>query len=557
MDESAPKKIEKAASEQLGIQRWDRPQIFRDTADAAADADLPYWLVLLLSGAIATLGLATDSAAVVIGAMLVAPLLSPVVGLGLALATGDGRLAFESAVVVLASTIGVIALAALLTALLPFQTITGEIAARTRPTTLDLAIAVFSGLAGALVTVARGHRLSAAIPGVAISVALIPPLGVAGFGVGLGWEGALIRGSLLLYGANLGGIVLSAMFVFMLIGMHRPDVLRAADQWHLDGERTGLAAWTDQWPWVQSLGNMHSPWARVGLVLAFVVAVAVPLSATLQQIARESRVRAAVDRTAEALFEIQGRASILNQRSELGEEGTRVYLRVGTAEWFGQRAREEFERRASAAAAEPVRLVLEQLPVSRGDVDALAELFPRTSSPPTAVTSPVIPPQMPELLQEIRARLEDAAAALTPPAGVDLVGTELSVGAAGGTAARVGYTAPAPLPAAAEEILARQLARALDVPGTEVRLDYVSPAPRYAGDTVPAPAALADVPDLLRRNERLVAEVRAGAEVDSARVDSVVVVLRALGVPLERVARERGGAGLRVRVRPAAVAAPG
>jgi uncharacterized membrane protein len=70
--------------------------IFRETADAAVENDLPYWLVLVRSGAIATLGLALDSSAVVIGAMLVAPLLAPIVGLSLALAVGDARLALQS-----------------------------------------------------------------------------------------------------------------------------------------------------------------------------------------------------------------------------------------------------------------------------------------------------------------------------------------------------------------------------------------------------------------------------------------------------------------------------
>ena len=533
--------VEEAAGEKLGIRGWDRPAIFRDAADAATDADLPYWAVLLLSGAIATLGLATDSAAVVIGAMLVAPLLAPVVGLGLALATGDGRLAVEAAIVVLASTLGVIALAALLTVLLPFHDVTLQISTRARPTTLDLGIAVFSGLAGAVVTVARGHRLSAALPGVAISVALIPPLAVAGFGIGAG-EGELIRGSLLLYGANLAGIVLSAMLVFVLIGMHRPNVLEAANHWHTEGKRTGLAAWTDRIPWVRSLGLMKSLWARLGLVLAFVVAVAIPLSATLEEIERERRVRGAVDAVAESVFEVEGHSSIASQRVELGEGGTQVYLRVATTEWFGERAREEFERRASTRAGEPVRVALEQLPVSRGDAEALAALFPgRPSSASTP--PPAAPVPLPELLASLRDRLGEAVRALTLPGGVAVVGAELSVGIRGGVAVRVGYAAPEPLPPQAEEILARQVAGALD--GVEeARLEHVSTAPLYAADAVPSPTDLQAVPGLLRRHAGLRAEVTG----DSARVDSAVAVLRGLGVPPERLARARGERGVVVRV---------
>ena len=75
----------------------DRADVFTEAAGAATDAGIAYWVVLLLAGAIAALGLALNSSAVVIGAMLIAPLLSPVVGLGLSLAIGDGRLAVETA----------------------------------------------------------------------------------------------------------------------------------------------------------------------------------------------------------------------------------------------------------------------------------------------------------------------------------------------------------------------------------------------------------------------------------------------------------------------------
>ncbi|HEV2146447.1 MAG TPA: DUF389 domain-containing protein, partial [Longimicrobiaceae bacterium] len=469
--ETLAEAVEDAAGEKLGLREWDRPAIFRQTADAATDADLPYWSVLLLSGAIATLGLATDSSAVVIGAMLVAPLLAPVVGLALSLAAGDGRLAFETAAVVLASTLAVMGIGALLTALLPFHTITLEISARTRPTTLDLGIAVFSGLAGAVVTVARGHRLSAAIPGVAISVALIPPLAVAGFGIGAGLNWTLIRGSLLLYGANLAGIVLSGMVVFMLVGMHRPAVLEAAERWHGEGRMTGLAAWTNRFGWVRGLGVMHSTWTRMALVLGFVVAVSIPLSATLEEIARERRVRDAVEDAAEAVFEVDRRSSVLDRRMDIDGGLTRVFLRVGTTDWFGEDARQEFERRASAAAAEPVHLVLEQLPLSVGDAADLARLFPELGSRPDPRAVPAAPAlvPLPELLSRARERLQGALEELPLPAGVRVAGSELAVAADGGTVVRVGYASPRPLPPEAEQILARQVARALGLPGAVVR----------------------------------------------------------------------------------------
>src|SRR5690606_30647119 len=115
-----------------GVDPWDRPAIYREAAGAGVDNGAPVWAVLILSGAIATLGLALNSSAVVIGAMLVAPLLSPVMGLALALAAGDGRLAIQTGAIVIGSTAAVVATGAFLTAVLPFQTITLEIAARAR-----------------------------------------------------------------------------------------------------------------------------------------------------------------------------------------------------------------------------------------------------------------------------------------------------------------------------------------------------------------------------------------------------------------------------------------
>lgn len=87
--------VEKAAGEQLDVRDFDRKAIYRDTADAASNDTLAFWLVLGLSAAIATIGLAQNNSAVVIGAMLVAPLLSPLMGLALSMAVGDIRLAFR------------------------------------------------------------------------------------------------------------------------------------------------------------------------------------------------------------------------------------------------------------------------------------------------------------------------------------------------------------------------------------------------------------------------------------------------------------------------------
>ena len=456
------------ASEHLGVRRRERPLIFREVAGAAVDADLAYWSVLLLSGAIATLGVAINSAAVVIGAMLIAPLLAPVLGLALALAVGDTRLMLQSGAVVLLSTLAVLGFAALITAVLPFHTDTPEILARVRPTTLDLGIAVFSGLAGAVVTVARERRLSGAIPGVAVSVALIPPLAVAGFGLGTGRWSELVRGSLLLYGANLAGIVLSAMLVFLGVGMSRRRVRETAVAWHREQHATGLADRVVRPRWTRSLGTAASPLPRLAAVAAVALLLAVPLTTSLRGIAREVRVKRAVT-DAEALFARSGRAAVLGDQVLMGDGRTQVYLRIATDEWFGSEARKRFERRASASAHEPVHLTLEQIPASAGDVQQLATLLPAQEPHPPAPPPPPDPARSANLVHSLDERVSLALGTLELPAGVRLLHTRVALGG-DSTTLEVAYAAPEPLPAEHAALLAQQLESAL---GGGVRARFV------------------------------------------------------------------------------------
>ncbi len=460
--------LEEATASAVGLERFDRAALFRETAEAATDTDAPFWAVLLLSGAIATLGLALNQTAVVIGAMLVAPLLGPLLGLALALAVGDGRLAVQTAVTIGLGAVGVIVLAAGLTLVLPFHTVTAEIAARTQPTLLDLAIAVASGLAGAVVMLSREKRLSASIPGVAIAVALIPPLSVAGFGIGIGgWE--LVRGSLLLFGANLAGIVLAAMVAFLAVGMHRRDVVEAARAWHKTGASTGLAARIESAHVTRRLRVFESTGLRLALVLAFVAAVAAPLSTSLAQIVRESRVTQAVNDAADGLTG-EGRAFVLGQDLTLGEGRATVRLRLATTEWLTPEARARFESQATAAAGEPVALVLEQVPASAGDLDALAAAFPR-GTPDDAPASAPVQPQAPP---SASARLDGVLGSLIVPDSVAVVGGALGQGGA----ITVTYLAPRRLAPDAEAILARQAARGVGADPNRARAEAVLSRPQ-------------------------------------------------------------------------------
>ena len=528
-------RLEEAARRKLGLRRYDCPALFRETADAATDTDLPFWSVLLLSGAIATLGLGLNQTAVVIGAMLVAPLLGPLLGLSLALAVGDGRLAVQTGLTIVTGAVGVIALAAALTFLLPFQDVTAEIAARTRPTTLDLGIAVFSGLAGAVVTVSRETRLSASIPGVAIAVALIPPLGVAGFAIGT-QRWALLEGPLLLFGANLGGIVLSGMAAFLLVGMHRDDVLEAARRWHRDADLPGLAGRIDRSRSLASLRVFESPWARVGLVLVFIAAVAVPLTTSLGQVLRETRVERAVN-AAVATLEADGTASVLARDVALGAGRSTVRFRVATTDGVGSDRVEDVERTLSAAAGEPVTVVVDQFTGSGDDLEALAaEFAAEAAAPPVAVAEPAPPA---EVLDRFRRQVDAALAALVLPDGVRPVGAEVFVGA-GVPRVVVAYAARAALPPEAEAIVARQAADALGLDRRAVGVDAIVVGPR----AVPADSAgVRELAGLVARYPAL----RLTITDDSLAADGLRRRIVEAGAPADRV-QGRAGAPARTQI---------
>ena len=181
-----------------------------------ADGGVDFIVMMLLAATLASLGLLQGSTAVVIGAMLVAPLMGPLVGAGLALAQGNLKL-FRSALWVSGSGI-LIGLAASLFfgALNPGFEPSMEIEARGNPDVLDLVIAFASGMVAAY---AMGRpNVSGTLAGVAIAAALLPPLAVVG--IGLTNSQPLIAGyAAILFATNLVAIILGATLIFRLLGM--------------------------------------------------------------------------------------------------------------------------------------------------------------------------------------------------------------------------------------------------------------------------------------------------------------------------------------------------
>jgi uncharacterized hydrophobic protein (TIGR00271 family) len=183
--------------------------------------DFSYYLLVILSSIIATMGLLVNSPAIIIGAMLVAPLMSPIIGIGLASITGDGRLLRDGVVGLFLGAVLAVIISVLITLgnlQLPFtifEEIPSEVLTRTRPGPIDLAVALAGGSAAAFALAMP--NISAALPGVAIATALMPPVCAVGIGLAMN-RLDVAGGTFLLFITNAITIAFAATAVFFLLG---------------------------------------------------------------------------------------------------------------------------------------------------------------------------------------------------------------------------------------------------------------------------------------------------------------------------------------------------
>lgn len=238
-------------------------------ASVARDArlDRKFILLITLAAAIATLGLLQNSTAVVIGAMLVSPLLGPIMGVGFGLATLEPSLIKRALITLAAGMAAAIGIAMLLVWLSPITDVTAELSARTQPTLLDLGVAVVGGIAGVYAIL---RKLSGVMVGVAIATALVPPLSTVGFGlVTARFDMAL--GAALLFLTNTLAIAFAATVVARL-------------------NRFG-----------PSLTPQHTAMQVAGIVLTLGI-LSIPLALSLNHIAREVAARSVVQTQLDGLI---------------------------------------------------------------------------------------------------------------------------------------------------------------------------------------------------------------------------------------------------------------
>ncbi|MFK3891465.1 DUF389 domain-containing protein [Sphingomonas sp. NPDC079357] len=207
----------------------------------------------MMSAGIAVLGLLLSSPAVVIGAMLISPLMSPILGFGFSLALFDFAELRRSLKALAIGAVAAIAFTALIVLVSPLQAPTAEIVARTRPNLFDLAVALFAALAGTFAII-RGRGET--IVGVAIATALMPPLAVVGYGIATR-NIPVGAGAFALFVTNFITIALSATAMARFYGF---------------GHRL----------------SRRQTWAQTSVLILVFVAMAVPLGISLNRIGREA-----------------------------------------------------------------------------------------------------------------------------------------------------------------------------------------------------------------------------------------------------------------------------
>ena len=205
-----------------------------DRLQVGARWNIDFMMMMCLSTAIASLGLIQNSTAVVIGAMVVAPLMTPLIGAGLALVQGN-TIFFRDSIKAMGFGIGAALLISLfLGFVVPMEQLTPELLARGAPTIIDLGVAFLSGAAAAY-AVARPSLLGA-LAGVAIAAALVPPLATVGISLAEGvWE--ISEGAAILFATNLVAIILGAAFIYRRLGIQGSRLGRGLPLW---GRRTVL-----------------------------------------------------------------------------------------------------------------------------------------------------------------------------------------------------------------------------------------------------------------------------------------------------------------------------
>ena len=413
-----------------------RQELYSTILDSS-HLDLEYVAMLAFAGLIALFGLLQNSVAVIIGAMLISPLMNPVLAGALALVLGDWSLGRRAASVLAWSIGGVIALTWLVAWLTPLKQVTPEILARTNPNLLDLLVAVLAGLAGTLAL--RGGPVSMTIiPGVAIAVAVIPPLAVVGFSLST-HHGSMAWGGFLLFVTNLVSIMISAAAVFRLMGFVP----------HGDPE--------------EGRAKLRKRMVVSALVL---VILAVPLVQTLRRAVTQIGLRADVEEVVNRGFKT-GHSTVADLSYAQGGEGFKVNVTVRTTQYFGTAQIEAVQEALRTRFGHKAQLLVDQILVAQGGLTA--EQMARIKD---FISGGVVQPGPKQETFDLKATQEKITGYLQKQFDEVLMGTSLhstgSIQAVLGAGSAVGLNLrlvyPEPLDEQTVKLLASQLSTKISSP---------------------------------------------------------------------------------------------
>jgi len=413
-----------------------RQELYRSVLDSS-HLDVEYVAMLAFAGLIALFGLLQNSVAVIIGAMLISPLMNPILAGALALVLGDWNLGRRATSVLAWSIGGVIALTWLAAWLTPLKQVTPEILARTNPNLLDMLIAVLAGLAGTLAL--RGGPVSLTIiPGVAIAVAVIPPLSVVGFSLST-HHGAMAWGGFLLFITNLISIMISAAAVFRLMGFVPHE--------NTDEGRTKL-------------------YKRMAVSALVLVVLAIPLVQTLRRVVTQIGLRADVEEVVERGFKT-GHSTVADLSFAQAGKTFQVSVTVRTTQYFGTAQIEAVQDALRKRFGSSSQLLVDQILVAQGGLSS--EQISRLKD---FISGGIVQRAEKEEPFDLKAAQEKVAGYLQKQVEEALLGTSIqskgSVQALLGTGSPVGLNlrvaAPQPLDEQTVKRLASQLSAKIACP---------------------------------------------------------------------------------------------
>lgn len=363
----------------LGVSLARKQEIYIELSQSATLQDLIYWLQMVFAAGITMLGLILSSPAVIIGAMLISPLMNPILSGGLALATGDLILGFRAVLKLALSGLVAISIAFLIVAILPFREETPEIAARIAPNTLDLGIALFSGAIGSVAIAREVKGIVTSIPGVAIAVALMPPLCVVGYGIGVavtqspeqGLKASLGGG--LLFLTNLVAIMFMAMITFMLLRIDTSKVRERVAAWRdSDSESRWWLKIVGVIPGLEKARQIRSLSLRLLMILLPLLLISIPLVQSFYKLKADyaqQQIENQISRKATEIWknffekdkEGNTRSFLDVLRIKETKEKLEVFIRVFDDKFYTPAEKAEYTRMLSSNLNRPVETISFQL----------------------------------------------------------------------------------------------------------------------------------------------------------------------------------------------------